>query len=220
MCGGARADTAPDASEIESARERLAVPGVEIEPRRQWPTGMAGLGVELSGRIAADQRPETGRAVARLDGIGWGGLLRDLFAGADGPLPVALRRPVLEVLDAWTTDPAPAGVVVVESAGRPELVRHLAQGVARHLGIPVVGTVRPAPGSSPGRHDINSAQRLAGVARRLELDLSPQSAAGLDGRAVLLVDDRTDSGWTLAVAARLLRRAGATAVYPFVLGIG
>jgi len=220
VCGGARADTAPDASEIEAARERLAVPGVEIEPRRQWPTGMAGLGVPLAGRISADERPETGRAVARLDGIGWGGLLRDLFAGPDGALPVALRRPVLEVLDAWTTDPAPAGVVLVQSAGRPELVHHLAQGVARRLGIPVVGAVRPAPGSNPGRHDINSAQRLAGVARRLELDLEPQAAAGLPGRAVLLVDDRTDSGWTLTVAARLLRRAGATAVYPFVLGVG
>lgn len=224
VCGGASPDAAPDEREIEAARERLAVPGVEIEPRRQWPTGMAALGVDLAGRIAADERAETGRAVARLDGIGWGGLLRDLFAvrttGADGGLPVALRRPVLEVLEAWRPDPAPAGVVVVESAGRPELVRHLAEGVARQLGIPVVGRVRPAPHHDPGRHDVNSAQRLAGVARRLELDLSPAAAAGLPGRAVLLVDDRTDSGWTLTVAAHLLRRAGAAAVYPFVLGIG
>jgi ATP-dependent DNA helicase RecQ len=33
------------------------------------------------------------------------------------------------------------------------------------------------------------------------------------------VDDYTDSGWTLTVAARLLRQAGAAAVYPFVLGV-
>jgi ATP-dependent DNA helicase RecQ len=37
---------------------------------------------------------------------------------------------------------------------------------------------------------------------------------------VLLVDDRTDSGWTLTVGARLLRLAGAEAVLPFVLGVG
>jgi ATP-dependent DNA helicase RecQ len=36
----------------------------------------------------------------------------------------------------------------------------------------------------------------------------------------VLVDDRTDSGWTLTVAARLLRHAGASAVHPFVLGVG
>ena len=92
--------------------------------------------------------------------------------------------------------------------------------MARHLGVPVVGVVRPVDGAPPGRHDVNSAQRLAGVARRLELDLSPAAAAGLPGRAVLLVDDRTDSGWTLTVAARLLREAGADAVHPFVLAVG
>jgi phosphoribosylpyrophosphate synthetase len=41
----------------------------------------------------------------------------------------------------------------------------------------------------------------------------------LVGRTVLLVDDWTESGWTLTVAARLLRQAGAAAVYPFVLGV-
>ena len=41
----------------------------------------------------------------------------------------------------------------------------------------------------------------------------------VSGRRVLLVDDLTDTGWTLAVTARQLRRAGASAVYPFVLGV-
>jgi ATP-dependent DNA helicase RecQ len=36
---------------------------------------------------------------------------------------------------------------------------------------------------------------------------------------LLLIDDYTDSGWTLTVTSRLLRRAGAGAVYPFVLGL-
>ncbi|CAN5372665.1 RecQ family ATP-dependent DNA helicase [soil metagenome] len=225
-CGGASAGAAPDDREVTAARERLAVPGLEVTTRTMWPSGMATLGVELRGRIAADEAASTGRAVARLDGIGWGGLLRDLFAPAGGTdaqvdeLPVALRQPVLDVLAAWNPMPAPAGVVVVESATRPGLVRHLAEGVARQLGVPVVGSVRPAASTAPGRHDVNSAQRLAGVTQRLELDLSPAAVAGLPGRAVVLVDDRTDSGWTLTVAARLLRGAGASAVHPFVLGVG
>lgn len=222
-------ETGPDEAEIAAARERLATPGVEVEPRRQWPTGMDRLGVPLGGRLAADERAEPGRAVARLDGLGWGGLLRDLFAaGAPGSseqaqgdgLPVPLRRPVQDVLAAWAMDPAPEGIVYVESASRPGLVRHLAEGVGRQLGIPVIGTVRPIPGTAAGRHDVNSAQRLAGVVRRLELALSDQAAAGLAGRAVLLVDDRIDSGWTITVAARLVRLAGASAVHPFVLGVG
>ncbi|WP_418605170.1 phosphoribosyltransferase [Georgenia sp. SUBG003] len=105
----------------------------------------------------------------------------------------------------------------MDSATRPQLVRHLAQGVATILGVPVVGSVAPDPQLPPGRHDVNSAQRLAGVQRRLRLNLSGPAAAGLPGRSVVLVDDLTDSGWTLTVAARLLRRAGAQSVLPFVL---
>jgi ATP-dependent DNA helicase RecQ len=34
---------------------------------------------------------------------------------------------------------------------------------------------------------------------------------------VLLVDDVADTGWTLTMAARVLRRAGAQEVLPFAL---
>jgi ATP-dependent DNA helicase RecQ len=56
--------------------------------------------------------------------------------------------------------------------------------------------------------------RLAGLWDRFD-------ASGLeisDG-PVLLVDDIADSRWTLTVAARELRRAGATAVLPFTLAL-
>jgi ATP-dependent DNA helicase RecQ len=65
---------------------------------------------------------------------------------------------------------------------------------------------------------VNSARRLADVVRRLRLDLPPAARDGLPGRSVLLVDDRVDSGWTVTVAARLLRQAGAGEVHPFTLG--
>lgn len=221
-CAGAATWAAPSAEDVARAREILAVPGEELAPRRQWPTGMAALGVELSGRIPADEQAESGRALARLDALGWGTSLRALFAtGAEGesdaPLPAPLRTPVRQVLESW--GPTVDGVVAVASSTRPRLVESMASGVAGLLGVPVVGAVRPRDGVSPGRHDVNSAQRLAGVVGRLELDLGA-AAAGLPGRSVLLVDDRVDSGWTVTVAAWLLRRAGASAVHPFVLGVG
>jgi len=222
-CTGAAVGVAPDAEHVAGAQALLTAAGVAVDPRRQWPTGMATLGLDLRGRIPAEENAEPGRAVARLDSVGWGGLLRDLFGGEVDPaagLPVALRDPVLATLDAWRPEHRPEGVVLIRSATRPTLVEHLAAGVARHLGVPIVGAVAPRPDSPPTRHDVNSAHRLAAVARRLELDLAPAAAAGLPGRAVLLVDDRTDSGWTLTVAARLLRQAGAAAVLPFVLGVG
>ena len=39
------------------------------------------------------------------------------------------------------------------------------------------------------------------------------------GGPVLLIDDRIESGWTMTVAARLLRQAGAPAVLPLALAV-
>ena len=225
-CTGEVADDVPASIDVDAARTALAVPGVELPPRRQWPSGMAAVGVDVSGRIGAADGAETGRAVARLDGLGWGGLLRQLFAvgqdgPSDGPLPVALRAPVTEVLDAWRSGLAEPfdAVVAIGSAGRPVLTEHLATGVARHLGVPLLGVLAPDT-SSASRHDVNSAQRLADVVRRLGSSVTPELAAAVAGRSVLLVDDRYDTGWTMTVAARLLRRAGARAVHPMTLAQG
>ena len=63
----------------------------------------------------------------------------------------------------------------------------------------------------------NSAQRVADLWPRFALsDETAAKLSSLDG-PVLLVDDLVDSGWTMTLAARLLRRAGAPAVLPFAL---
>ncbi len=224
-CGGMSLPAAPEDDAVQQVRAGMDRPGIELTARRQWPTGMDALGVDLKGKIGPEERAETGRALARLDGLGWSVALRELFSAdaegvpVDTELPVVLRRPVEQVLTEWRQDldPPVDGVVLVQSATRPQLVQHLAAGVAHILGVPVVGAVSPEAGTGPGRHDVNSAQRLAGVHRRLRLDLPEATLTGLPGKSVLLVDDYTDSGWTLAVAARLLRNAGAAFVHPFAL---
>lgn len=245
-CGGMELPEAPDAEAIAAARAEMDRPGVEVETRKMWPTGLASIGLDLKGKIPPAELAEPGRAVARLDGLGWSGPLRDLLAptAGDGELPVPLRRAAARVLDEWSAlrpvaEPAEAegvdeagsgeaeagpllieAVVAVRSITRPQLSYHLATGLAKYLGVPMIGAIGPVAGQEqPGRHDVNSAMRLAGVARRLQLQLGEGALRGLPGRTVLLVDDYTDSGWTLTVAARLLREAGAAAVYPFVLGV-
>jgi len=44
------------------------------------------------------------------------------------------------------------------------------------------------------------------------------AVAALDG-PVLVIDDRIETGWTMTVAARLLREAGARAALPLALAV-
>ncbi len=217
-CGGLSLPNQARPESVEAAQAELEVPGVAVESRSQWPTGMASLGVSLSGKIAAADKPEPGRAVGRLDGIGWGSALRAaLAAGAeDGEVPIPLRHAAVQVLDGWlpAADGAIDGVVYIESFGRPELVRHLASGLAKYRSLPVLTTLELLD-RRPAISGTNSARRLAAVHQRIKL----AEPGSVRGRRVLLVDDSTDTGWTLTVAARQLRQAGAAAVFPFVLAV-
>ncbi|RWZ52753.1 ATP-dependent DNA helicase RecQ [Labedella phragmitis] len=196
--------------------------GVPLEPRSQWPTGADRLGVAVKGRLAVDERVEEGRALARLTDLGWGGVLRTLFAeGApDAPIAPNVLDACVRVLAEWGWSERPAAVVSIPSRSRPQLVESLATGIARVGKLPYLGALELANGGPTGGPGGNSAYRLAGVwggfsaGQQLREDL-----AQLGGRPVLLVDDRADSRWTVTVAGRTLRDAGAGAVLPLVLGL-
>jgi hypothetical protein len=86
-CGGL-ACPAVSADAASSAAERLARPGVVVEPAQDVADRAGPIGLDLKGKIA--EAAEEGRAVARLTDLGTASALRDLFreATADGPVPV------------------------------------------------------------------------------------------------------------------------------------
>jgi ATP-dependent DNA helicase RecQ len=86
---------------LQAAQGALGRPGVEVEPRRMWPTGMKAAGVELSGRIPVEAQAEVGRALGRLSDVGWGGRLREVFGGPDAPVTDDVLRAVIAVLAGW-----------------------------------------------------------------------------------------------------------------------
>ena len=199
-------------SDAEAARERLSRPGAEVAPRRQWPSGMAGLAVPVSGRIPADEQAEPGRVIGRLSDIGWGTQLRELSTGGDEPVPKEVLDACVRVLAGWGWAERPVGVVGIGSRTRPHQLAHLARRIAEIGRLPLLGTLAPQ-GPRPEAH-ANSAQRLAAVWQAFE---EPDFA--VPPGPVLLVDDVVDTGWTMTVAARLVRRAGAAAVLPFALAV-
>ncbi|KJL40643.1 RecQ family ATP-dependent DNA helicase [Microbacterium trichothecenolyticum] len=215
-CAGAWFPTAIASAATDAAATALDRVGVPIEPRRQWPTGADRLGVPVKGRIAADEQATEGRALARLTDLGWGGALRDLFAAgaADAPVPQNVLGACVRVLAEWGWETRPVAVVAMPSRTKPQLVDSLARGIAEIGRLPFLGALDLVDGGPTGQPGGNSAFRVAGVWGRF-------SAAGLGvpPGPVLLVDDRVDSGWTLTVAARELRRAGATGVLPLALAL-
>ncbi|ANY05456.1 RecQ family ATP-dependent DNA helicase [Pseudonocardia sp. HH130630-07] len=198
-----------------AAQERLSRPGIEIAPRKMWPSGMADLGVPLSGRIAAGEQAASGRAIGRLSDIGWGTRLRELLTGGDDPVPADVLDALVRVLAGWEWAQRPVGVVGIGSRTRPHQLDHLARRIAEIGRLPLLGTLPPA-GDRPGARE-NSAQRLAAVWSGLDTAALPDLSGA--GGPVLLVDDLVDSGWTMTVAARALRAAGAPEVLPLTLAV-
>ncbi|MFE5327665.1 RecQ family ATP-dependent DNA helicase [Embleya sp. NPDC056575] len=218
-CAGPRHDTRVDPASRDAARAALGRPGVEVEARRMWPTGMAVTGVAFKGRIPDGEQAAAGRALGRSSDIGWGNRLRPILApGApDGPVPDAVFAAVVEVLAGWGWQRRPGGVVTIASHTRGTLIDSLGERLAEVGRLPWLGRVEYAPGAGGPAPRSNSAQRLRTVADAFVLPPDVAERVAALGAPVLLVDDRTDTGWTLTVAARLLRRAGAVQVLPLVL---
>jgi ATP-dependent DNA helicase RecQ len=221
-CGGLSLPTEISERVVSGADDRLRRPGVTVDPRRLWPAGMASLGIDVKGKIAADEQAEPGRALARFTDLGYGQRIRTLLAdndaGTGGEVPADLLAAVVEVLAAWRWQQRPTAVVHVGSHRHPGLIADLAAKIGAIGRLPDLGAVPHLRSSADGRS--NSAQRLRQVhgAYALPDELAARLAQHRD-EPVLLVDDFTDTGWTLTVVAGLLRRAGAGAVCPLVLGI-
>jgi ATP-dependent DNA helicase RecQ len=242
-CTGRHWSVAVSDTGTAGATERLLRAGTEVAPRRMWPTGMRDLGIDVSGRIPPESAALPGRAVAGLTDLGWGPRLRSVLAraaepDADAQVPPDLLDAVVKMLAAWDWDERPGAVVTLPSRSRPELVASLGQQIAAIGRLPYAGSLEYAtPGvgqdgardggggdrdgaSRDGARQSNSAQRLRAVWAELTVPGPVRDTVAGLGAPVLLVDDRIETGWTMTVAARLLREAGAAGVLPLVLATG
>ena len=105
----------------------------------------------------------------------------------------------------------PSSLLTLESATHPVLLTSVGERLAELGRLADLGTLHRRP-EHPEVRAANSAHRVAGLLGSWDVaDLA--AVAG----PVLLLTDRVDTGWTVTVAARELRAAGADAVLPFAL---
>ncbi len=208
-CTGTRLSADVDTAAAEDTRRRLMRPGVELSARKQWPSGLTKLGLDLSGRI--NDGPATGRVIGRLTDLGWGARLRAVLDEPDGEVSEDMVRAAIDVLAAWEWQTRPVAVLAMDSDTHPVLIRSLASRLAELGRLTDLGTLQYRPDRRPVTA-ANSAYRVAALQDSWE-------KPALDGVTgpVLLVDDLADTGWTLTMAARVVRAAGAPEVLPFAL---
>ncbi|MHA7860034.1 RecQ family ATP-dependent DNA helicase [Tessaracoccus sp. Y36] len=227
-CAGPWYPTEVTVEAAEQARSTLDQVGVPIAPRGQWPSGLDQLGVTdedgkpMRGKLSGNETLDEGRVVARLTDLGYGNALRELFAPGpdgqplDGEVPAELAGACLRVLKEWNWQERPTAVAWVPSLSRPQLVESLATGIARAGRLTLLGPLDLNPGAEELSRSTNSAFRVRDAWHRFRVPAAMAESLAAGG-PVLLIDDLVDSRWTLTVAGRLLRRAGAGSVLPFAL---
>ena len=205
----------PDAT-VAAVRTRIDAAGVELPAHSRWPTGLDAIDETIKGVIDPADQVLAGRAVGRLTDIAWGPRLRDLLreSAPDQPAPEELIRAAVQVLRDWPWETRPIAVVTVPSRRRPILIDSVGQQLASLGRLEFLGSLEwqadlPEVERSNSAHRVRALHDVFGV--------TAHQRETLGGAVVLLVDDEVDTGWTMTLAGRALRRAGAGAVLPFAL---
>lgn len=162
------------------------------------------------GNLPQQLRAQEGRVLSSWGDAGWGHMV--VNNKRDGRFSDELVEAMAEMIQKrWQPEPTPQWLCCVPSLNNPELVPDFAYRLAARLNLPFLDAVRKVKENQPQKHQQNrfhQCQNLDGVFDVIEL---------YQGQPVLLVDDVVDSGWTLAVVAALLQKAGSGVVFPVAL---
>ena len=205
-CTGVSSDHDLDADRVAAALAHLRSAEFVIEPRKQWPRGF-----DLrKGNIKDHLRAQPGRALAFGTDPGWSSSVSAAVEGSDAAVPEELIAGVVRVLNRWKWQ-RPTWVCPVPSRSHPLLVSSLAARIAELGKMELVDCLERAEGLPAQRAMQNSVRQAGNV-----VDTFTVSGA-VPGGPVLVVDDTSQSGWTLTAVAEVLLEAGSGPVQPLVL---
>jgi ATP-dependent DNA helicase RecQ len=202
VCAGARFDGALDAVVVRDASIHLRSRPIVLDVKKMAP-GSDGRMKKIPDQV----RVEEGRALARFGDGGWDRLVQ---AGrAAGRFDDELVAAAAETVRTWNVPVT--WITAIPSSRSGALVPDFAARLAAALGVPFAEVLARVDERPPQREMANAPQQVANVRGAFAV------GDGVDGGAVLLVDDVRFSGWTLAMVGGQLRQKGAGPVFPFAL---
>ena len=210
-CGNCapEAEAPLDPAVIGRAVDFLRHQPIEIEPRRQWPTGLD----EVKGRIGAAEQLQPGRALCLWGDAGWGTLVRQAWL-EDREVADDLVTAAAALVGGWSPQPPPTWVTCVPSGPHADRVLSFAERLASRLGLPFDPVLEGGRRARPQTELVNSAQQVRNLHGTFTLARPPRP------EPALLIDGLVDSRWTLTVVGARLVQAGVSAVHPLVLAKG
>jgi len=207
-CTGVAASHQLDPTSVTTALTHLRSTRFDLDPRKQWPRGMT----ERKGNIKPDHRAEVGRALSFGTDPGWSSLVMSVIDGPDAPVPEELVTGLVSLLKRWTWEARPTWICPIPSRTHPVLIGSLAERIGAIGKLEVVPALARIAENRPRQRTMsNSGNQVANVLDAFALD------GELPSGPVLVVDDLSQSGWTMTVVAELLRREGSGPVLPLVL---
>jgi ATP-dependent DNA helicase RecQ len=194
----------------QAAEEFLHRTDLSFTPRKRWPKGSLPV-FGLNGSILPNRQANNGMALCLWGDSGWGSLVRD-GKYLDGYFADELVGACVRMIEGRDLQPAPTWVTCMASLRHPALVPNFAERLADALGLPF----RPVISQTQERPEQKTMENSSFQAGNLDGSLTLTTETLRQG-PVLLVDDVVDSGWTMTVAAWLLRHHGSGVVWPLAL---
>ena len=201
--------TSPDPALRKEADAFLKNRPLPIKPRKQWPAGASRSHLDPK-PIEAEYRAEEGRALCVWQDGGHGDLV-ERGKYEDGRYDEELVQACVAMIRRWNPEPPSEWVACIPSQRSAGALADFAKRLATSLQLPFK-EVFARKGDRPEQKTMaNTAHKVRNVIGAFDVAEPPMPGA------VLLVDDVVDSGWTLTVAAGLLRKNGSGPVRPCAL---
>ncbi len=191
-----------------SATRFLTATEIPLKSKRRIPSdAFPSYGFE--GKFSISQQAQAGKILSFWGDAGWGTSV--LQGKHEMWYSDKLVEAVVNLYRRWQPQPAPKWITCIPSNSKPRLVAGFAERLSKKLGLPFSPVIIKVKDNQPQKVQENSYHQCSNLDGVFEIKTP------ISKEAVLLIDDVIDSGWTMTIAAALLRRAGSGPVWPLAL---